>query len=347
MTTHPTTVTNFNLSDLPDEDRFDTWKESISVIFDVNLPERISSHDFKAEVSCAHLGHLILGQTKSLSQYFNRPLSRIHRDGIDHCLIQVYLEGETRGVWGDRRHSIARPGDVLFLDTAQTIQSQTSNFRNLTAVIPRTLLTQHMRAPERFHGHILPRESSTGRLLSEHIQTLWRILPSTPACQTPSIGAALTDLVGRYFDEKTQPIELEESSYLALTLRETIRAYIEQVLELHDLGPSLLANKFGLSRSALYKMFAPLGGVSRYIWTRRLIRAHSELTSSPFYQGHITNIAFRLGFKDASHFSRAYREQFGYSPKETYESHFLFINTPASKSELVDRSYEHWIRRLR
>lgn len=198
-----TTLTHFKVSDLPELDRYSVWKESISVIFDVEW-ESERPGGFAAEVTSAHLGNLLFAQTRSLGQHFSRPLNRIHQDGLDHCLIQVYLEGQTQGLWGNRAHSTARTGDVLFLDAAQIVDSNVSDFTNLTLMIPRGLLAPYFGSPEHFHGRILTRESVTGRLLAEHLRMLWSLLPELPATESAAVGSGLVDLVGRYF-RSSQP----------------------------------------------------------------------------------------------------------------------------------------------
>ncbi len=347
QTLAPTTITQFKVGELPENDRYSVWKESISVIFDVEWEEE-GNGAFNAEVTSAHLGNLLVAQTTSLSQRFSRPIGRIHQDGMDHCLVQIYLEGETHGLWGTRAHSAARTGDVLFLDAAQIVESKVSDFSNLTLMIPRALLVPYLGSPERFHGSILTRESATGCLLGEHLRMLWTLLPDLPAEQAPAVGSGLVDLIGLYFRANQHAFSLDNAPDAGLALREVIRGYIEGVLEQRDVGPERLAARYGVSRSTLYSLFKPLGGVSRYIWNRRLHRAHAEILAAGGGHRNITAIALRFGFNDASHFSRAFRERFGYRPSEVHEA----CRSPSCKSSgegfsSVDRSYEDWIKGLK
>ena len=347
MDVEPTLFTQFSLSDLPPGERYPLWKESISVIFDVDWADHGGPERFDAQVTSAHLGHLLLVETSSVSQKFDRPEVRIRQDCIDHCLIQIYLEGGTRGLWGKRGHSAAQSGDVLFLDAAQPVCSQVSDFRNLTLLVPRTLLAPHLGAPERQHGRILSRDSVSGRLLGEHLRLLWQLLKTTPAAEAQLIGLGLTDLVGRYFGGCPAETALVESPGSALALRELIRAHIEQTLEQPDLSPERLAARFGLSRSTLFSLFKPLGGVSGYVQNRRLLRAHAALLAPDSQRTNITAIALNLGFKHPSHFTRAFRNKFGYSPRDVVDQRSLIpICLESDCQGLVDRAYERWVREL-
>ena len=62
----------------------------------------------------------------------------------------------------------------------------------------------------------------------------------------------------------------------------------------------------------LYRLFDSLGGVSNHIRERRLARVHDILSRSEERQ-NIARIAEDHGFKTATHFSRAFRQQFGYA----------------------------------
>ena len=71
----------------------------------------------------------------------------------------------------------------------------------------------------------------------------------------------------------------------------------------------------GISRSRLYRLFEPYGGVNHYIQHRRLLHAYAAL-ADPNDHRRILDIAEERGFDDAAEFSRAFRREFGYSPSE-------------------------------
>jgi transcriptional regulator GlxA family with amidase domain len=75
----------------------------------------------------------------------------------------------------------------------------------------------------------------------------------------------------------------------------------------------MIANRMGLSLRQLHRIFAG-GGVTieRWIWQQRLERCRQDLLAQPKLP--VSQIAFRWGFSDAAHFSRAFRGQFGTTP---------------------------------
>ncbi|GAB4247499.1 MAG: hypothetical protein Kow00129_08060 [Thermoleophilia bacterium] len=67
----------------------------------------------------------------------------------------------------------------------------------------------------------------------------------------------------------------------------------------------------------LHLLFEDTGeSVSRRIIRRRLDRCREELARSQPRPGFVTEVAFRWGFKDSSHFSRAFKQFHGLSPRE-------------------------------
>jgi AraC-like DNA-binding protein len=77
----------------------------------------------------------------------------------------------------------------------------------------------------------------------------------------------------------------------------------------------------GISVRYLYLLFQAEGTApAHWILERRLEQA-SRLLADPRQAGRtITDIAFSVGFKDASHFTRAFKSRHGLGPRE-YRRH--------------------------
>ena len=94
------------------------------------------------------------------------------------------------------------------------------------------------------------------------------------------------------------------------------RAFIERNLSHIELSPEMVCRKFAMSRSALYRLFDPLGGVSNYIRDRRLDRANLHLGSIGTGRGAVARLSLLCGFASDTAFTRAFRQRFGVNPRD-------------------------------
>jgi AraC-like DNA-binding protein len=81
-----------------------------------------------------------------------------------------------------------------------------------------------------------------------------------------------------------------------------------------DLSVVRIAEELNISASCLTRALKANGlSPMRYAWTLRLEHATRMLAGAP--QGAIQEIAYRCGFASAAHFSRAFKERYGMTPR--------------------------------
>ena len=93
-----------------------------------------------------------------------------------------------------------------------------------------------------------------------------------------------------------------------------VRRYIQAHLTESELSPESVLSALRLPRPTLYRLFQHEGGLGAYIRNLRLRRAADELIRYP----HVTviEIAYGLGFKSASDFTRAFRRAYDMAPQD-------------------------------
>jgi AraC-like DNA-binding protein len=93
-----------------------------------------------------------------------------------------------------------------------------------------------------------------------------------------------------------------------------VRRHIEENLYEDELSPESVLSALRLPRSSLYRLFKQEGGLGAYIRQLRLRQAADDLIRYPHMM--VMEIAYGLGFKSASVFTRAFRRDYGMAPQD-------------------------------
>lgn len=106
-----------------------------------------------------------------------------------------------------------------------------------------------------------------------------------------------------------------QSSTIEPIFISNIRKLIEANLEDENFDILLLCKKVGISRSQLHNKIKSFTGVSTSIYIRsvRLKKAKHLIERTDL---NISQVAYKVGFKDASYFSRNFKEKYGIVPSK-------------------------------
>ena len=328
-------------------EQFDAWHESISVVFDVEpLADYRRESGFEASVRAYHLGGLLISRVEFEGQQFVRDRQRAAIDGLDHYLVQLYDTGGLIGAAGERVRSL-RSGDVQILDLSQHNVTEAAASGTVAIVVQRDTLRQALPDVQDLHALVLRGDSAVGGLLGDYMNSLLARADTIDLADSGSVAQATTDIVAACF-HSTAETRARARSVIERTVLDRLRSHIAANLESANLTARALCSQFGISRTQLYRLFEPLGGVANYIQEQRLRRAHADLCSPAHDHRRIYEIAFTLGFSSESHFSRTFRQRYGLSPSDvraraqTMLSDIRRVATPGTS----DTRYEDWVRRL-
>lgn len=155
---------------------------------------------------------------------------------------------------------------------------------------------------------------SMGNLLADYMICLARQLPALDAANVPRLAEATRAMILACVAPSSDKIEQAQAP-ITVALLERARHFVQTNLFNPDLGTTTIQRELGLSRSRLYRLFEPSGGVASYIRHRRLLDAHAALAdfSNP---RRIVEIGEQYGFSGPAEFSRAFKREFGYTPTE-------------------------------
>jgi AraC-like DNA-binding protein len=306
----PIPALHFDTASLPARDNFDAWQAIMGEIYDV-LPSTFGNEaGFSAKLSLWNLAGVHLTEGTFSPQRFARNAGRLRRDGFDHYTVLLHRAGQWRADTGDRSIESAK-GRLCILDFGRPVMTDVTWNDSITLSLPRDMLDRVL-PPRDLHGLTL--DGAGADLLRDFMVSLTRHAGALDASQAPGVAAACSNLLAACLAPSRTTVANAQPELEAMAYRRA-RQVIDANLHHAGWGSEELRLSLGVSRSTLYRIFERFGGVAEHIRSRRLVRAHDLLTET---QGRrrVSEVARMCGFSNDTHFSRAFRQAYGYTARE-------------------------------
>ena len=330
----------FSTKELSHHDRFEAWRESIGIFLDARLPSCPSSTIFDACLQSFLLEDVMLSRCTAGAQNFSRNGPRIAQDSIDHYMIQLFISGHVENV---KSQSGDRMRGLVAFDLAETMDTFNTDFDLIAVIIPRRRLAPLLTHPDSLQGIRADPQTGPARLLANYLVTLLSIAPTLSITDGRFAVRSLLELVALTFNgAMLTKSDIPDVARPAELLR--VQNFIKERLGQTNLDPDFVADGVGMSRAQLYRLFAPVGGISDFIREQRLRRCLADLLSQEHRQ--IGEIAHRWGFRGSISFTRAFKQRFGRTPSEARAAALSSTwkqEGMALDDRIGDRIYEQWI----
>ncbi|WP_019998393.1 helix-turn-helix domain-containing protein [Aureimonas ureilytica] len=241
-----------------------------------------------------------------------RPAQAERRGGWDHRLILHALSGRcsARAEADDRT---LEAGDTMLFDMTRPFSIRCEAGAEIAFLfLPRGERGEGAPA----HGRWLRAEEGANALIGAPIRLLTEGPPDLSPMEARAVVEAIDLLARPEARSAAQPLARasDPSCDLDAHLSAELDVELARRVEDADLSPAKLASLLGLSRSALYRLAAPDGGVERLIQDARLRHAAGLLAGGPEAAPSVGEIARASGFSSPAFFSRAFKRRFGLSP---------------------------------
>lgn len=306
------------------------WRESLCPSWDLEITDPAANQSFHSDSEVWRMDRLLFGcGTFGPTQIRTRRERNIRADQLDHYRLILLRSGQFDCDAGERQACLT-PGRFVITDMARA-ESNVSASDCLVMFIPREQLDEALPRPMDLHG--LSPDNPCAQLLQEHLSAMLKHLPDATQEEIPGLSRATVSLVAASIASSPENLEAARPAMENVLLRRG-RRFIEQHLRQDDLGAPHLCTELRVSRSTLYRVFMPVGGISQYIKERRLARIHEALARGPAGQS-ISRLAEQYGFKSAAHFSTAFREQYGYSAREVVQRSPVIAKASGVRGELL------------
>lgn len=310
-------TTVWNAAEAPGTDRAAAVREAVRsnvVRVDIDLPD--DPRDIDVDLALSAAGPLQVLTVRSMATTVTRSPRLAHDDSEPQLFLTLQgVGGSAMAQHG--RHARLRPGQFAVYTTTSPYTLMFDGgldahfFR-----IPIAELALPGSAIREVSARPLGSDDPVAALTSTYLRELavspgLRTLALADSLAQPTIDLVRAALVSSLGD----PALGKESLHTTLEMR--VLDYMRSHLADNDLSPGRVAAAHNISVRNLYTVLGR-SGVSFGDWvrTQRLEACRRELSLPPTRSRTIASVARQWGFRDATHFSKVFREAFGVTPRE-------------------------------
>lgn len=323
---------DFSTKSLPIRSQVEAWRQFMSPVIEFDVPGG-RENGFAAEQTVWDVGGFALTRARMPADGQIRVWHHVKKNPLDHWCFVLVNDGTGPTPVGAGAGA-PEPRQLYFRSLGQSFEGAANDTSVLSLYAPRELFGAGLSGID--HASDSVPDTGIGALLGDYFSSLERRLPGILKSDLPSVVDATRAMIAACIRPSAERIEVAHDAIVA-TLMERARTVVRQNLRSVTFGPDQLGHALGVSRSRLYRLFEPFGGVARYVHRQRLLAAHSAL-SDPLNKNPIIQIAEGFGFGDASGFSRAFKQEFGYSPSDARVAAAIGAPIPSGTSRVASKA---------
>jgi AraC family transcriptional activator of tynA and feaB len=291
-------------------ERFSYWREAVcQTIF--NLTIEAPDRSFSARMATRSVGPVRIALAESTRYDVVRGPREVANDTAEHY--SIYLQLSNQAVISQCSDTFTfEPNDIAISDVKYPFRAQIAGkSRRITTVIPHEMIDRRAPWVRKTALRRLASRSPYVDLAGRHILEMARndaisdsaaTLLTENLCNLLALASATDVAPGRM-----QP-ELQIEAMLAFCRRHLGNA---------ELTPHDVAAHLGVSVRTLHSRFRQIGqSFGRWMRDERLRACSAALRDRSQRNLNISEIAYRWGFNDLSHFNRSFRAMFGRTPGE-------------------------------
>ncbi len=305
----------FSTHEVVPDRQLPAWREIMSDVYysvDIVRQER----DLRGKIREVEIDRLSVTRFDSDQQRVLRTRSRIAQDPDDsYVFIMPQREKMFYSQLG--RTGFVGEGDYILVSTSEFYElSCPDNFINYTVKLPGPRLRERIANIEDHLCCRYPMNREMAQIAISLAANAAHTLATKPSIHAAAIANRIEDFIGMVIEcEDTSDVGREKRA--RFYLRQRISQYIRSRIEDQDLSPREIASRLGISVSYLHRVFNEHGStVSAYILDQRLNLAYEKLASSNGLRATIAEVAYSTGFKNASHFCKAFAARYSKAPSD-------------------------------
>ncbi|MFF6888475.1 helix-turn-helix domain-containing protein [Streptomyces sp. NPDC012421] len=302
-----------------EDDRARPWEELFAPLL---APVRILVGAPPARPPAAaplHLGYLSLLDIEAGPMRVQRTPRLISTDPGERVAVIVQQSG-TATLTQDGRNTTVEPGNAAFVDPRRPFSlEQREDFRMVLLSLPDPILGLPVSRLRQLTAVVIRREERPASLGIPFLEGLARVARQMPPGAGDRLAGCAVEWVVLLGDAALGEAPDEAGTRVGVRARllQEVRTYIDRHLGDADLSPERIADAHHISVRYLHRLFEGEGTtVGRLVQRRRIEECGKELARRERASPTISVVARRWGFQDATHFSRAFKQILGVSPRQ-------------------------------
>jgi AraC family transcriptional regulator, positive regulator of tynA and feaB len=298
----------------PKPDDFDAWANALTTSCGAFHPVKSKTfdrHSFIGKVvPVTAPGSLSTSYIATNCSHIYRKRKDIGIDDQNFFYLVIQQRGQARMCQGSDDADLAA-GDLILLDV-----SQPSDFyfhglsQQLSIILPRHVVDDVFRHKPVKSGQRIPGDLKVSQMITQLATSALSFENPEREEELAFLEALATLLKPVACVTKLGEVPVQNHHLLRKAM-----VFIDATLDRGQVSAEMVAREINVSVRTLYRLFAQTGtSLSRYVIDRRLERCAISLAESRDDRS-ISLIADRAGFADISHFSRAFKQKYGVSPR--------------------------------
>lgn len=292
---------------------FTEWRQLVSTSFS-NVRAVQPAPNFRGMARHQKVGEVELYDMDSDAHTIIHSKNVITASQATRCKLSLQLQGKATLIQ-DGRSCDMYPGDLALYTVERPYNLVFDEpQRSLVVYFPRSFL--HLRDDQLDMVTAIPvsQHEGLGKVAVPLFEQLAWNLDELNGQHAQALMQTSFDLLVTVLADHIQRMG-NESVHASLLFRQA-SSYIEDHLDDPDLSPSSIAEALYVSVRSLHTHFSAMGTtIATYIRTCRLTAIRADLSNPTMLNVPVHAISARHGLFDASHVSKAFRAEFGESPR--------------------------------
>lgn len=259
----------------------------------------------------------------------------------DHVILDLIVTGALTGLIGGTSVSL-KAGDCATVDLRGGMRLCCEDARFIGLVIPRSLFVRQAGTGVAIDGRVFEATSAEAQALGSLLGSLVAQAERLADPVAAALAQAAVDILVACMTPRRQ--RWAGGSDAATSGKPPTLAQLRRFIDRYAAGPEFdaetICTRFGLSRTALYRIFAPAGGVAEAIRRRRAAIAVRLLAQPGATTLKIPKIAQASGFGTERSLRNAVRDLYGVSPREIIRNGIAAVSKHEPLDQEIGRMFD-------